>query len=374
MHIARAACALDRAGWPRLIGDIGGTNARFGWLEKPGAPLSETCVMACAELQGIAKGLRHYLAKHVLPTPESAVLAVASPVSGDSVAMTNLAWRFSIEELRVDLGLQRLMVLDDFTALARAIPHHEAAFLYHSFDRFESIVGDGLPSWALSNHDVGRVTSRWARDQLPAFERLAKLQLIAALQMCLRGSPCIYQGDELGLPDAELAFEDLQDHYGISMWPEFKGRVACQTPMPWHSDASDLGFGSGQQWLWLPLSESHRKLAVDRQLNDPKSTLNFYRALLAWRKQIPVLQTGSMRLCTEHKSCLAFFRESENQTLLCVFNLSGKFQRLSVGELGLLKADISRAKPLDSLLSRLALKADRIGLSACGCGVIGFMS
>lgn len=69
-----------------------------------------------------------------------------------------------------------------------------------------------------------------------------------------------------------------------------------------------------------------------------------------------------------------FFRESENQTLLCVVNLSGKFQRLSVGELGLLKADISRAKPLDSLLSRLALKADRIGLSAWGCGVIGFMS
>jgi alpha-glucosidase len=253
-------------------------------------------------------------------------------------------------------------------------PTHDAGFLYHTFDRFESIVGDGWPSWALSNHDVGRVASRWACDQLPAFERLAKLQLIAALQMCLRGSPCIYQGDELGLPDAELAFEDLQDPYGISMWPEFKGRDACRTPMPWHRDASDLGFGSGQQRPWLPLSESHRKLAVDRQLNDPNSTLNFYRALLAWRKQIPVLQTGSMRLCAEHKSCLAFFRESENQTLLCVFNLSGKFQRLSAGELGLLKADISRAKPLDSPLSGLALKADRIGLSAWGCGVIGLMS
>ena len=253
-------------------------------------------------------------------------------------------------------------------------PAHDAGFLYHTFDRFESIVGDGWPSWALSNHDVGRVASRWACDQLPAFERLAKLQLIAALQMCLRGSPCIYQGDELGLPDAELSFEDLQDPYGISMWPEVKGRDACRTPMPWHRDASDLGFGSGQQRPWLPLSESHRKLAVDRQLNDPNSTLNFYRALLAWRKQIPVLQTGSMRLCAEHKSCLAFFRESENQTLLCVFNLSGKFQRLSAGELGLLKADISRAKPLDSPLSGLALKADRIGLSAWGCGVIGFMS
>ena len=253
-------------------------------------------------------------------------------------------------------------------------PAHDAGFLYHTFDRFESIVGDGWPSWALSNHDVGRVASRWACDQLPEFERLAKLQLIAALQMCLRGSPCIYQGDELGLPDAELAFEDLQDPYGISMWPEFKGRDACRTPMPWHRDASDLGFGSGQQRPWLPLSESHRRLAVDRQLNDPKSTLNFYRALLAWRKQIPVLQTGSMRLCAEHKSCLAFFRESENQTLLCVFNLSGKFQRLSAGELGLLKADISRAKPLDSPLSGLALKADRIGLSAWGCGVIGLMS
>lgn len=268
-------------------------------------------------------------------------------------------------------GNDKLHMAYSFDLLGSA---HDAGFLYHTFDRFESIVGDGWPSWALSNHDVGRVASRWACDQLPAFERLAKLQLIAALQMCLRGSPCIYQGDELGLPDAELAFEDLQDPYGISMWPEFKGRDACRTPMPWHRDASDLGFGSGQQRPWLPLSESHRKLAVDRQLNDPNSTLNFYRALLAWRKQIPVLQTGSMRLCAEHKSCLAFFRESENQTLLCVFNLSGKFQRLSAGELGLLKADISRAKPFDSPLSGLALKADRIGLSAWGCGVIGFMS
>ena len=268
-------------------------------------------------------------------------------------------------------GNDKLHMAYSFDLLGSA---HDAGFLYHTFDRFESIVGDGWPSWALSNHDVGRVASRWACDQLPEFERLAKLQLIAALQMCLRGSPCIYQGDELGLPDAELAFEDLQDPYGISMWPEFKGRDACRTPMPWHRDASDLGFGSGQQRPWLPLSESHRKLAVDRQLNDPNSTLNFYRALLAWRKQIPVLQTGSMRLCAEHKSCLAFFRESENQTLLCVFNLSGKFQRLSAGELGLLKADISRAKPLDSPLSGLALKADRIGLSAWGCGVIGFMS
>ena len=268
-------------------------------------------------------------------------------------------------------GNDKLHMAYSFDLLGSA---HDAGFLYHTFDRFESIVGDGWPSWALSNHDVGRVASRWACDQLPEFERLAKLQLIAALQMCLRGSPCIYQGDELGLPDAELAFEDLQDPYGISMWPEFKGRDACRTPMPWHRDASDLGFGSGQQRPWLPLSESHRRLAVDRQLNDPNSTLNFYRALLAWRKQIPVLQTGSMRLCAEHKSCLAFFRESENQTLLCVFNLSGKFQRLSAGELGLLKADISRAKPLDSPLSGLALKADRIGLSAWGCGVIGFMS
>jgi glycosidase len=101
--------------------------------------------------------------------------------------------------------------------------------LHGTLERFNTVVGDGWPCWALSNHDCERSASRWGGT--PPNPRL--LRLAAAFQASLRGTVCLYQGEELGLPEAQLAFEDLQDPYGITMWPEFKGRDGCRTPMPW---------------------------------------------------------------------------------------------------------------------------------------------
>ena len=251
-------------------------------------------------------------------------------------------------------------------------PVHDASFFHQTMCRFESIVGDGWPSWALGNHDVMRVASRWGCDQLPAGQRLAKLQLIATLQLCLRGTPCIYQGDELGLPEAKLDFEDLKDPYGITMWPQFKGRDGCRTPMPWESESADLGFGSAVQKPWLPWCPSHRVLAVNRQLANPKSLLNFYRSLLAWRKRMPALQIGAMRLCPEHRDCFAFFRQSDTQTLLCIFNLSPEVKRLHASELCLSEDELNQARVIESPLSGLKCAAGSVRLAAWGCGVIGF--
>jgi alpha-glucosidase len=249
-------------------------------------------------------------------------------------------------------------------------PSHDAPFLHRTLSRFESIVGDGWPSWAISNHDVVRLASRWHCQQLPKRERQAKLRLIAALQMCLRGSPCIYQGDELGLPEAEVNFEDLQDPYGMTMWPEFKGRDGCRTPMPWHSEARHLGFGTSNKKPWLPMSPSHQNLAVNRQVADAKSLLNFYRLLLTWRKQWRALVSGSMRLCQEHPHCLAFIRQSESQALLCVFNLSGFSQQLDDKQLDFSESKLKHAKLLPSPLSGLTMSDQGLSLSAWGCGVL----
>ncbi|MEO8410970.1 MAG: alpha-amylase family glycosyl hydrolase [Propionivibrio sp.] len=106
---------------------------------------------------------------------------------------------------------------------------HSAPYLHDVLSRFEAIAGGGWPCWALSNHDVVRVATRWGGSEpSPQLLRLA-----AALQMSMRGTPCLYQGDELGLPEAVIAFEDLQDPFGITMWPEYTGRDGCRTPMPW---------------------------------------------------------------------------------------------------------------------------------------------
>ena len=122
MHCASAPDIGAQAGWPRLLGDIGGTNARLGWLAEPGAPITALRVWPCAEYAGPTELVRAYLTQVGLPTPDSAVLGMANPVTGDAVQMTNLDWRFSVEAVRNELGLQRLLILNDFTALALSVP------------------------------------------------------------------------------------------------------------------------------------------------------------------------------------------------------------------------------------------------------------
>ncbi|MCP6105870.1 hypothetical protein NL392_35540, partial [Klebsiella pneumoniae] len=80
---------------------------------------------------------------------------------------------------------------------------------------------------------------------------------------------------ELGLPQVEIAFEDLQDPEAIANWPLTLSRDGARTPMPWAADGENLGFGSGKPWL--PAGETHRPLAVDRQERDPGSLLHFTR-------------------------------------------------------------------------------------------------
>ncbi|MEY4750179.1 MAG: hypothetical protein RIQ60_2393 [Pseudomonadota bacterium] len=194
---------------------------------------------------------------------------------------------------------------------------HDAPFLHKVFSRFNEVVGSGWPCWAITNHDIPRVATRWGgANPSPAMLRAA-----AALQFSLRGSSCIYQGDELGLPEADIAFDDLQDPYGIAMWPEFKGRDGCRTPFPWDSNDAGLGFSTSQARPWLPLAESHRALAVDRQEADPGSLLHHYRHLLAWRRGQPALIHGDMDLLPPHPHVFAFVRSHGDERLLCAFNM-----------------------------------------------------
>lgn len=199
---------------------------------------------------------------------------------------------------------------------------HSAAHFRGFVKRFEEVAPGGWPCWALSNHDVVRVASRWGSTAPTAAPAL--LRLGAALQMSLRGSPCIYQGDELGLPEADIAFEDLQDPYGITMWPEFKGRDGCRTPMPWVSQSADLGFSSvpAATKPWLPVAATHVPLAADVQERDSASLLHFYRQLLRWRKTRPSLLSGSLQVLEAHPQVLAYVRQFEGETTLCVFNFS----------------------------------------------------
>ena len=173
----------------------------------------------------------------------------------------------------------------------------------------------GWPSWAFSNHDAPRAISRWASPQDRAeFARLSMLLLVS-----LRGNIFIYQGEELALPQADIAFADLQDPEAITNWPRTLGRDGARTPMPWTAAGGRAGFTTGKPWL--PISAEHAALAVDQQQQDNNSQLALTRRLLALRGASAALRVGTLRFLEAPEPLLAFERSAGSEHLLCLFNL-----------------------------------------------------
>ena len=179
--------------------------------------------------------------------------------------------------------------------------------------RVDEVAADGWACWAFSNHDVKRHATRWGLDH-------GGLKLMTTLMMCLRGSACIYQGEELGLNEADVPFEDLQDPYGIEFWPEFKGRDGCRTPMVWEASNQNGGFTAGMPWL--PVSHEHLHRAVAHQESDPAAILHHYRRAIAFRHSHPALAKGDHDGVKALGSIVYFTRSFEGETIFCAFNLS----------------------------------------------------
>jgi glucokinase len=117
------------APYPRLVGDVGGTHARFGWIESPTSGIGSVAVYASADHPGLEAAIAHYLVEHRHPPPAACAIGIATAVLGDHIAMTNRDWAFSISEIRGRLGVQHFVVLNDFTTLALALPGLTAADL-----------------------------------------------------------------------------------------------------------------------------------------------------------------------------------------------------------------------------------------------------
>jgi len=106
----------------RLLGDIGGTNARFAWQDGNGAPLQDVLALATADHASVGAAIAHYLASTGRRAPPWCAIGIANPITGDRVQMTNSHWSFSLSALQAELGFERLRVINDFTALALALP------------------------------------------------------------------------------------------------------------------------------------------------------------------------------------------------------------------------------------------------------------
>ncbi|WP_319529328.1 alpha-glucosidase [uncultured Cohaesibacter sp.] len=209
--------------------------------------------------------------------------------------------------------------------------------VFTAFNALESEAPDAWACWAFSNHDVVRYTSRW--QVAPDLQDTAN-RLHIALLLSMRGSACLYQGEELGLKEAYVPYEDLQDPYGIEFWPDYPGRDGCRTPMVWDSNSTYAGFSEVRPWL--PIPEDHMFSAVATAEQNVTSLLNHYRAVLAFRKVHPAMRKGTIEFDRTDGDVLTFVRSYEDDHVFCAFNLSPETREIPF--------DSSVIKPLDHKL------------------------
>jgi alpha-glucosidase len=157
----------------------------------------------------------------------------------------------------------------------------DAAELSDIVARTESLLPAGAwPVWTGSNHDVSRLSTRWCEGD-PVKVRLALLMLLT-----LRGTPVLYQGDEIGLTDREFAKDELLDPVGVRFWPYYPGRDPERTPMQWDS-GPNAGFTAAGVTPWIPMGGSAMNVADQRAA--PDSVLHFVRDAIALRRSSPDL-------------------------------------------------------------------------------------
>jgi alpha-glucosidase len=194
------------------------------------------------------------------------------------------------------------------------------------------IGADGWICWSFSNHDVERAVSRWSPKRGLGAPDPEFARLLMALLLSLRGSTCIYQGEELGLTEADLAFEHLRDPFGITYWPEFRGRDGSRTPIPWIPGEPHAGFTTHPE-PWLPVPDAHHQIAVAQQEADPDSLLNAWRRFLGWRRQQRPLVEGDLVPLELPEPLLGFERVLGEERIVCLFNLGDEKARVPLGGL-----------------------------------------
>ena len=234
--------------------------------------------------------------------------------------------------------------IDSTSPTLRSIEYTQSDELVHTAYNFQFLRAENLtpelirdtveeweatsawPSWSFSNHDVRRAVTRWGGKD--GGEALAK-QLMTLL-CCLRGTVFLYQGDELGLPQADLRFEDLRDPEAIRFWPEDLGRDGARTPIPWDADAAHAGFTTGEPWM--KVDDAHLGLAANRQTASEASTLSHTQAALNMRRDSQALRHGRIDFEQSEDGLLVFSRSARDEKIWCAFNLSGQPMPITASE------------------------------------------
>jgi alpha-glucosidase len=206
----------------------------------------------------------------------------------------------------------------------------------------------GWPNWVLGNHDRPRIASRVGKGQAA---------VAAMLLLTLRGTPTVYYGDELGMPQVKVPSDRIRDPFERNVPGIGVGRDGCRTPMQW--DASENG-GFSKVDPWLPLADDWQSDNVANLRLDASSIWNLYNRLLLVRRKVPALAIGSYRPCFVDEDLLVYFREFEDTTLLIVLNLTSQAQVLTFKQVARGKVLVSMGADRDGeeVADSIALRGD----------------
>ncbi|QUL56240.1 alpha-glucosidase [Paenibacillus tritici] len=205
---------------------------------------------------------------------------------------------------------------------------------------------EGWNSLFWNNHDLPRIVSRWGNDRQ---YRVQSAKMFAILLHLMKGTPYIYQGEELGMTNYPIQdISEAQDIEAINMYHErigqgyareailqsinAKGRDNARTPMQWDATHNG-GFTTGEPWL--PVHTNYKEINMEANLKDPDSVFHCYRKLIELRKNNPVVVWGEFELVTGvPDQVFMYFRRYEGQTWLVTANFSGEPIKLELPELG----------------------------------------
>jgi len=200
----------------------------------------------------------------------------------------------------------------------------------------KAIGNDGWINIFLDNHDFPRIVSRWGNDGI---YREASAKLFAMLLLSMRGTPCLYQGTEIGMTN--VAFDKIEDYRDVEIHNFYKqakesgedldaflkavhinGRDNVRTPMHW-DDRPQAGFTDGEPWI--KLNPNYSEINVAAALDDPNSIFYFYQKMLAFRKEHRILIYGTFQdLMPEHELLFCYARQDETDTYYVILNFSEK--------------------------------------------------
>jgi alpha-glucosidase len=183
---------------------------------------------------------------------------------------------------------------------------------------------ESWPCHLLNNHDVSRSASRYGWG-----ESDERLKVAAAFLLTQRGTPFLYYGEEIGMRNIRLERNKILDPVGKRYWPIFTGWEVCRSPMQWE-DTSNAGFSTAKPWL--PVHSNYKQRNVTAQSGDPESLLNFYRKLIALRRNYSALRQGLfLPLTYDPRWVLGYLRQDTNQTILVALNFHRVPLRLVLG-------------------------------------------